>query len=139
VQQGGDPERNVQGRQFCEKALGLDSNYAAAYTCIGFTHFFDWLYAWTQDPHVMEYVLTFAQKALTLDDSLPPAHELVGLHPLFHRQYEQAIAEFERAIELGPNWSSTYSSLGWTLNAIDRSEEAIPLIEKAVRYHARYP
>jgi adenylate cyclase len=138
-QQGGDPESNVQGRQACEKAIELDPNYAAAYACIGYTYFFDWLNAWTQDPQVLENMLAVAQKALKIDDSLPPAHELVGLHRFVHRQYEQAIAEFERAIELGPNWSSTYSALGGTLNAIGRSEEAIPLLEKAVRYEARYP
>jgi adenylate cyclase len=139
MQQGGDPQRNVQGRQSCEKAVELDSTYAAAYACIGFAYWFDWLYAWTQDPHAIENMLTFAQKALKLDDSLPTAHELVGLHYLVHRQYEQAIVEFERAIELGPSWSSTYTALGATLNAIGRSEEAIPLIQKSVRYHTRYP
>jgi adenylate cyclase len=138
-QQGGDQARNVQGRQFCEKAVELDPDNAAAHACIGYTYFFDWANAWTQDPQAIEHMLAVAQKALKLDDSLPTAHELVGLHHLVHRQYEQAIAEFERAIELGPNWSSTYAVLGWTLNAVGRSEEAIPLLEKVIRYHIRYP
>lgn len=139
MQQGGDPQRNVQGRQSCEKAVELDPNYAAAYACIGFAYYFDWVYAWTQDPHAIENMLTVAQKAQQLDDSLPTAHELVGLHHLIHRQYEQAIAELERAIELGPGWSSTYSVLGATLNAIGRPQEAIPLAKKSARYHTRYP
>lgn len=138
-QQGGDPARNVQARQACEKAIELDPAYAAAYACIGFTYFFDWVNAWTQDPQTIEYMLAVAQKALKLDDSLPPAHELVGLHHLLHRQYEQAIAELDRAITLGPNWHSTYAGLAWALNASGQSEEAIPVIEKAIRYHGRYP
>jgi adenylate cyclase len=138
-QQGRDKEKNLEGRQLCQKAVEIDPNYAHAYACIGFTYWFDWLYAWTQDPQAIEQMLSYGQKARALDDSFPPAHELIGLHYLAKREYERALPELQRSVELGPNWSSPSAALGVTLNAIGRAAEAIPLLEHAVRLAPRHP
>ena len=58
---------------------------------------------------------------------------------LWKKQYDQAIAEAERAIALDPNIAEAYTWLGETLNFAGRPEEAIGLIEKAMRLNPHYP
>ena len=58
---------------------------------------------WSQDPQTLERALALAQQAVALDDSLPGAQTVLGFVYLWKKQYEQAIAEAERAIALDPN------------------------------------
>jgi tetratricopeptide (TPR) repeat protein len=50
------------------------------------------------------------------------------------REHEKAIAEGERAVSLAPRQAQTNSSYGISLLYAGRSEEAIPLLQKAIRF-----
>src|SRR5262249_23524152 len=58
---------------------------------------------------------------------------------LWKKQYEQAIAEAERAIALDANLTDAYVWLGETLRRVGRPEEALGLIEQAMRLNPHYP
>src|SRR5262249_36839026 len=47
-------EADVQARQMFEKAIELDSTYAAAYSALGWTYFVEWVYQWSQAPQTLE-------------------------------------------------------------------------------------
>ncbi len=66
-----------------------------------------------------------AQKAIALDDSLPIAHWLLSYVYAQKQQYEQAIAEGERAIALDPNNADSYAIQAEVLNFAGRPEEAL--------------
>ena len=110
-------EANAQARQMFEKAIELDPQYAEAYAWLGWTYLVEWVLRWSQDPQTLERAFALAQQAVALDDSLPRAHVLLGYVYLWKKQYEQAIAEAERAIALDPNdaegyaWSGAYAEL----------------------------
>ena len=54
---------------------------------------------------------TLAKQALTLAPDLAEAHVALGLfHYYGFREYEPALTEFQRAIELQPNYSLALSS-----------------------------
>jgi adenylate cyclase len=129
----------AQARQLCEKAIALEPTYAPAYYCAGWTYWGEWVNQWTQDPQTLERALELGQKAIALDDSLTLAHELVGAIYLWKRRYEQSIAELERSLAVAPNWGSSYATLGIALNATGRAEEAIGVLEKALRLNPRNP
>jgi tetratricopeptide (TPR) repeat protein len=74
-----------------------------------------------------------AQKAISLDESDPASRELLASVYLSMRQYDKAIAEGERAIELDPNGADVYASLGQTLSFAGRPDDAIAHIKKAMR------
>jgi adenylate cyclase len=74
-----------------------------------------------------------ANKALALDDSLDTPHYILGLIYVYMREYDKAIAEGERGVELNPNGAEALAFLGYFLNMAGRPAEAIAVLEKAMR------
>jgi adenylate cyclase len=132
-------EANSQARQLFEKAIELDPQYAGAYAVLGFTYLTGWLAQWNQEPQTPAQMFALAQRAVVLDASLPLAHTTLGTAYMLQKQYEQAITEGEKAIPLGPNYADGYAWLGAIFNFAGRPEEAIGLVEKALRLNPHDP
>jgi adenylate cyclase len=129
-------EANAQARQLWEKAVALDPQYAEAYMWLGTTSYMEWIWRWSLDLQNLERVVEQAQRAVALNDSLPAAHSLLSWGYVQKQQYDQALAEGERAIALDPNetWeASSYVGLANVLSRVGRSEEALRMIELALR------
>src|SRR5262249_54338599 len=71
--------------------------------------------------------------------SLPKAHTILGEVYTGKQQYDQAIAEGERAIALDPNNADSYASQAETLLFAGRPEDALWKVEQAMRLNPRYP
>ncbi len=132
-------ETNVQARQMFEKAVALDPQYAEAYAWLGGCYLADWIWRWNADPQSLEHASALARQALALDDSLPRAHSILSNVYAQKQQYEQAIAEGERAIALDPNNDFSCNRQGAALNWAGRPAEALPLMEQALRLNPHYP
>ncbi len=132
-------EANVQARQMFMRAIDLDSEFAAAHGALGFTHFHEWTFGWSQDHQSLEHAFKLAQRTINLDDSLPLGHHLLGKVYLWKKQYEKAIAELEKAIAFSPNYADHLAGLGYILNFAGRPEEAIGLVKRAMRLNPMYP
>jgi TolB-like protein/Flp pilus assembly protein TadD len=132
-------EANVQARQMFEKALALDPQYAEAYTRLGWTYLLEWIFRWNADPQTLERAFELAQKALALNDSLPVAHSLLSSVSAQKQQYDQALAEGERAIALDPNNADSYAAQADALYFAGRPEAMLRMIEQAMRLNPHYP
>jgi TolB-like protein/predicted Zn-dependent protease len=132
-------EANAQARQMFEHAIALDPAYAEAYAELGWTHYLEWNWQWSQDPQALERALALEQQALALDDSLSRAHGIMGTVYARKQQYDQAIAEGERAIALDPNDAEGYALQAIVLNYVGRPAEALRAIERAMRLNPHYP
>jgi TolB-like protein/Flp pilus assembly protein TadD len=132
-------ETTAQAQQMFERAVALDSQYAEAYVWLGWTYYREWFSRWSADPQTLERALTLAQQALALDDSLPGAHSLLSWVYMKKQQYDQAIAEGERAIALDPNDAESYQFQAEVLNFAGRPEDALRMAEQAMRLNPRYP
>ncbi|MBI3799504.1 MAG: tetratricopeptide repeat protein, partial [Deltaproteobacteria bacterium] len=132
-------ESNAQARQMFEKAIELDSQYAAAYAALGLTYSQEWAWQWSQDPQTLERAFALAQRAIALDDSLSVAHRVLGRVYVWKKQHDLATTEGERAITLDPNDADNYVTLSLTLNLAGRPEEAARLAEQAMRLDPHYP
>jgi TolB-like protein/Tfp pilus assembly protein PilF len=74
-----------------------------------------------------------AKKVLSIDESDPISHALLGSLYLAMRKYDQAIAAGERSVELDPNGAMVHALLGMTLNYAGRPDEAIAYLKQGIR------
>jgi adenylate cyclase len=103
------------------------------------SYFMDWNPQWNQTPQMFARAAELAQHSITLDDSSPSPHWVLGWIYLWKKQHDQAIAETERAIALDPNFVSGYVQLADIWNFTGHPEKAIELAEKAMRLNPRSP
>jgi len=81
----------------------------------------------------------FAKKSFEINDSLPSTHNFFGFMHLDKRQYNEARTEFQKAVDLNPNYALGYYNLGRTLFYTGQPDEAIPLFKKAMRIQPHCP
>ncbi|HEV8714791.1 MAG TPA: tetratricopeptide repeat protein [Candidatus Binatia bacterium] len=98
-----------------------------------------WSSQLSHDPQTLDRGLDAAQQMVALDASSPWSHFILSLTYLWRKQYEQAGAEAERVIALNPSFGAIYAGLANILSFLGRSEEALELIEKALRLSPRLP
>ncbi len=138
---GTQKEANIQARQLLEKAIELDPMYAEAYVGLGGTYLSKGVYYWSPDrAQSFERAIELLQKAIALDDSLPLAHQfLSNVYVWGKKQHDHALAEAQKAVALAPNDANAQQNLGVILAWSGRPEEAIGIIEKAMRLNPKYP
>jgi len=78
-----------------------------------------------------------AKKAIALEDRNEYAHWAMGMIDLYRGNHDKAIAEYQRAIELNPNFSLAYGSLGTAFNYTGEPGESIRNNEIAIRSDPR--
>jgi adenylate cyclase len=97
-----------QVRGLLEQSLALDPEYARACVRLAWTHFAAWVNPLDGDhlsPAALDRAYQLARKAVELDPKLPDAHAFLG-HALGRRgEHDAAIAAFERALALNPNFT----------------------------------
>ena len=74
-----------------------------------------------------------ADKALSIDDTEVRARVLLGRIDIFHRRYEQARAEMDRAIAINPNDAHGLAGRGNALMWLGQTDAAIEALEQAQR------
>src|SRR5438876_11342393 len=119
---------------YFEQAIAADPNYALAYA--GVADGYVWLPGYTAGAPRDCYpkATTAAKKALELDDTLAEAHTTLALAIwLYDFDFAQANREFQRAIELNPNYATGHQQYGNnTLSALGRVDKAIAEGKRAV-------
>jgi adenylate cyclase len=133
-------DKNARARELYKQAVKLDPNYAIAYVGIAWTHSIDCRYGFSGSPsESLKRCVEFAQKAATLDNTLPEVHSVWNLIYLFQRQHDKAIAEGKKAVALGPSDSACHFLLALTLHFAGRFEESIFHMKEAMRLDPYYP
>jgi TolB-like protein/Tfp pilus assembly protein PilF len=98
------PESFDQAARWYKEAIARDPNFALAIAQLAICQL---RRHWLTDPSSEAEVMQagrLAKQALTLAPDIAEAHVAVGLfHYYGFREYEQALTEFQRAIELQPN------------------------------------
>ena len=103
-----DVERIYEARRHFERSLSLDPTYARAHTMLAATDMATWTNPLDDDllnPATLDRAYRSAQRAVQLDPNLPRARGQLGHVLLYKREHDAAIAEFERACALNPNFT----------------------------------
>jgi len=94
-------------RRLLEQSLAIDPDYARAAAMLSRTHVFAYTEPFDGDysrPAALDRALELAETAVRLDARLPQARAQLGDVLLYKRRHDAAIAEFERAFALNPNF-----------------------------------
>src|SRR5438874_1545514 len=128
---GNDLKKSID---YFEQAIAADPNYALAYA--GVADGYVWLPGYTAGTPRDSYpkAKAAANKALELDDTLAEARNSLAIAIwLYDFDSSQANREFQRAIELNPNYAIAHQQYGnITLSALGRFEDAITEGKRAV-------
>src|SRR5258708_947584 len=127
-------------RRMLEQSLAIDPTYARAYAMLSRTHLTSYAEPFDGDylsPAALDRALELAETAVHLDDRLPQAHAQLGDILLFKRQHDAAIAEFERAFALNPNFID-YRYARALINVGDPAR-AIEVLEANLRFDPFQP
>ncbi len=99
---------------FYRQALARDPNFAEAAAELARSRLSRHWFVSPLAPAELEEVKSLIDRALTLAPSSPEAHFALGLYFYWgHRQYERALAEFNRTLELQPNNADARAFCAW--------------------------
>ena len=125
---------NAQALACSERAVELDPTSARACTHSAWCHFINYMACWTAErDHALAKAYELAQRAVVLDEVDSFGHSILGLIHVFRREYEEARAEVERAIDLNPNDPEARRRYGDFLATTGKADAAIEQIDLAKR------
>jgi serine/threonine-protein kinase len=116
----------MEAIEYFEQAIAEDPEYALAYTGLSDAVALHVDYRSVPVHEGFERAKAFARKALALDDTLAEAHaSLAWCLFAYDWDWENAAAEFVRAIELDPRYATAHQWYAFLLASGGRLEEAI--------------
>jgi tetratricopeptide (TPR) repeat protein len=121
-------------RRLFEQSLAIDLDYARTAAALSETHLLAYVEPYDSDylsPAALDCALELAETAVRLDARLPQARAQLGAVLHFKGQHVAAIAEFERAFALNPNFVD--HRYAYVLTCTGAPEKAIELLEASVR------
>lgn len=129
-------EGNAKAQSYFKQAIELDQDYAAAYAGLAETYRHDWFMG---NSTALEHALQFAEKAGSIDPSLPLVQEALGNVYLFLRQHDKALTAAEYWVEIEPGNADAHANLAGTYHFSGAHRRALPHIAKAMRFNPFYP
>jgi tetratricopeptide (TPR) repeat protein len=122
-----------------EKAIAIDPNYGQALGVLAAAHTFSAHMGWTDTATSLPIAERAARAATRADNEDPWAHLALGYVNLFRRRFDDALAEFELALRLNPNFSLAQGYYGMTVSYCGRWEEGDLAARRALRLSPRDP
>jgi TolB-like protein/cytochrome c-type biogenesis protein CcmH/NrfG len=128
---GNDLKKSID---YFQQAIAIDPNYALGYAGVADAYVFLPGYTAGAPKECYPKAMAAAKKAIELDDTLAEAHTTLALALWYYDfDFSQALREFQRAIELNPNYATGRQQYGNnTLSALGRFDEAIAEGKRAV-------
>ena len=127
------PESFDQAALWYKEAIARDPNFALAIAQLAMCQLRrHWLTDPLSEAELME-AGRLAKQALTLAPDLPEAHVAVGLfHYYGFRQYEPALTEFQRALELRPNYSLALQFIAFVHRRQGKWDRTLDELKKSI-------
>ncbi len=121
-------------------AIELDPDYIEPYVSLGWLNLIQYRYCISPEPQKsLNRALELAEKAIAINAYSDLPRALLAKINLTRHEYDQAIAEGNRAISLNPNGADSYAHFGCVRNFSGRPEKGISLLEKAFRLNPLPP
>ena len=111
-------------------ATDKDPNFALAYAGLADCHSLLPEYAGTPAGESMPEAKAFAERAIAIDDQLAEGHASLGQVYKASWQWADAEKEYKRAIEVNPNYATSYHWYAHLLRNLGRYDEAFVTIQR---------
>jgi TolB-like protein len=117
---------------FYRQALERDPNFAQAAAALAQSRLSRHWFVSPLAPRELEEVKSIIDRSLALAPNSPEAHFTLGLFFYFgHRQYENALTEFNRTLELQPNNASARQYSAWVYRRRGEWERSLADAQRA--------
>jgi adenylate cyclase len=129
----------AEARDLLQRAIEIDPAYTKAYSLLGFYYFDEWRVWGRQRDTNLARALELATTSVELSPSDPAPHVLLALVYQWRREFDAANAAANTALALQPKDAITLSNLGSMLYWAGRSEEALGVLQQAIRLDPFHP
>ena len=129
-----------KAREFYEQAMRLAPDYAPAYAGYAYSLCLDLKEDLCEDrDEVTRRMQEYAEQGVALDSNNPFCHVVMGR--VYHQQqdYQSALANYRKAVELCPSSAKAHFGLGFGLAATGEFDEAIESVTRAQSLSPRDP
>ncbi|MBV8131029.1 MAG: tetratricopeptide repeat protein, partial [Alphaproteobacteria bacterium] len=141
--QGPPPSRDrlAETTRLFERALALDPRSVEAKSWVALMLYFQEGSGWSESPAAdLQRADELVGRALEASPRDWFAHHVKGgLLLRSEGRCDEAIPEYETALALNPNWLNSLNQLAWCKIMTGSIEDAIPLVEQAIRLSPRDP
>ncbi|HXD29533.1 MAG TPA: winged helix-turn-helix domain-containing protein [Pyrinomonadaceae bacterium] len=128
------PTDHLKAAQYFNQAIAKDPTYALAYSGLGDTYGASATNGWIAPSEGYPKAMAAVKKALELDETLAESHCALGALTMFYLlDWAAAEREYQRAIELNPNYPETYEVYSFLLAATGRLNEALEIAKRGLQ------
>jgi tetratricopeptide (TPR) repeat protein len=134
-----DHKAAAEARDLLKRAIEIDPAYTEAQSLLGFYYFDEWRVWGRKRDQNLARALELATTAIELSPSDAAPHVLLALVHQWRREFVQANAAADKALALQPNDAITLGNLGSMLGWAGRNEEALGVLQQAIRLDPFHP
>ena len=133
-------ENTAATRLWWEKALALDPTSAVLNAMLGFIHFVNARFGWSDDREAaFTASRTYADRALELDPNNAHAHLVVGYLCWPQQRFDEAVSHARKAVQLAPGAADILNQASFILAPSGCPEEAMILAQKSIALNPNHP
>ena len=130
---------NAAAQELLERAVAIDPAYGKALGLLATSHIFGAHMGWADMAAAVPIAERAALAAVEADREDAWAHHGLAYSYLFRRRFDDALAEFELALQLNPNFAMAHAFYGVTLCYAGRWQDGDAAARRALRLSPRDP
>ena len=132
-------EDNASAQALLEQAIAIDPAYGKALGLLATSHIFGAHMGWADMAATVPVAERAALAAVEADRDDAWAHHGLAYTYLFRRRFDDALAEFELALQLNPNFAMAHAFYGVTLCYAGRWQDGDAAARRALQLSPRDP
>jgi tetratricopeptide (TPR) repeat protein len=130
------PESMLKAIEYYKQALKIDPNFSRAYADLGITYQISSNLGYHREMKIDGATIRLLARnylELAMQNPTPEAYSLAAIIELHRRNFQKSISFAEKASSYAPNSADRLTGLAWMLTHSGREEEAIELLNRAIR------